>query len=113
MSRRTPWLGSTYRLQLNGIGLRATTELVDYLHELGVQTLHVSPILAAAKGSSHGYDVVDPSRVDPALGTRDDLDALLGRLDSHGMRLLVDIVPNHMSNSSETPGGTGGLHPAR
>ncbi|HEX3947019.1 MAG TPA: malto-oligosyltrehalose synthase [Acidimicrobiales bacterium] len=90
-------LGSTYRLQLNGLGFGRARELVPYLAALGVQTLYVSPVLAAAPGSSHGYDVVDPTRIDPALGGADGLAGLLEELDAHGMRLLVDVVPNHMA----------------
>ena len=90
-------LGSTYRLQLQGLGFAAATALVDYLGELGVETLYVSPILAAAPGSAHGYDVVDPGRLDPALGTAAGFRALLDALARHGMRLLVDVVPNHMA----------------
>jgi (1->4)-alpha-D-glucan 1-alpha-D-glucosylmutase len=92
-------LGATYRLQLNGLGLRRAATLVPYLHALGVDTLYASPLTTAAPGSTHGYDVVDPTRLDPALGTEEDLEALLAALDAHGMRLLVDIVPNHMAAS--------------
>lgn len=92
-------LGSTYRVQLNGFGLRATTDLVGHLHDLGIETVYLSPIATATRGSSHGYDVIDPTRLDPALGTPEDLEALLQAVDSHGMRVLLDIVPNHMSTS--------------
>ncbi|MGH9016296.1 MAG: malto-oligosyltrehalose synthase [Acidimicrobiales bacterium] len=90
-------VGSTYRVQLQGLGFAGAAALVPYLRRLGVETLYASPILAAAPGSTHGYDVIDPGRLDPALGTTDDLERLLGTLDEHGMRLLVDIVPNHMA----------------
>ncbi len=96
-------LGSTYRLQLAGVGLDGARRLVPYLDRLGIETLYVSPLLAAVPGSTHGYDVTDPTRVDPALGTADDLEALLGELDAHRMRLLVDIVPNHLAASSADP----------
>jgi len=95
MDRRP--LGSTYRLQLHGVGLAGARRVVPYLDHLGVETLYVSPILAAVPGSTHGYDVVDPSRLDPSLGADDDLEALLDELAAHRMRLLVDIVPNHMA----------------
>ncbi|MGH9045063.1 MAG: malto-oligosyltrehalose synthase [Acidimicrobiales bacterium] len=90
-------LGSTYRLDLRAVGLRGATALVPYLSGLGVQTLYVSPLGQAAPGSTHGYDVVDPTVLDPALGTPEDLEALLCSLDTSGMGLLVDIVPNHMA----------------
>jgi len=91
------FLGSTYRMQLAGIGFAGARAQVGYLHELGIETLYVSPILAAVPASTHGYDVIDTSRLDPALGTPEDFEGLLGELDSHEMRLLIDIVPNHMA----------------
>jgi (1->4)-alpha-D-glucan 1-alpha-D-glucosylmutase len=90
-------LGSTYRLQLHGLGLVGAAELVPYLDQLGIETVYLSPILTAVPGSTHGYDVVDPTRLDPALGSDDDLGALLDALASRGMRALLDIVPNHMA----------------
>lgn len=90
-------LGSTYRLQLNGLGFSGARALVPYLHGLGIETLYFSPILAAAPGSSHGYDVIDPCRLDPALGSAEDYAALLDELQGHGMRAILDIVPNHMA----------------
>ncbi|MGA3351712.1 MAG: malto-oligosyltrehalose synthase [Acidimicrobiales bacterium] len=90
-------VGSTYRMQLAGIGFAGAREQVAYLHELGIETLYVSPILAAVPGSKHGYDVIDPGRIDPELGTVEELEDLLAELDSYGMRLLVDFVPNHMA----------------
>jgi (1->4)-alpha-D-glucan 1-alpha-D-glucosylmutase len=95
-SRPRP-LGSTYRLQLNGLGFVGAQGLVGYLSALGIETLYASPVLAAVPGSTHGYDVVDPTRLDPDLGTPDDFEALLAELAAYGMRLLVDIVPNHMA----------------
>ncbi|HEY3845355.1 MAG TPA: malto-oligosyltrehalose synthase [Acidimicrobiales bacterium] len=90
-------LGSTYRLQLFGLGFTGARDLVPYLSDLGIETLYVSPVLAAAPGSPHGYDVIDPERLDPALGTPAEFEALLAALDGHRMRLLIDIVPNHMA----------------
>jgi (1->4)-alpha-D-glucan 1-alpha-D-glucosylmutase len=94
-------LGPTYRLQLNGLGLAAATQLVGYVAGLGVRTLYLSPITTAATGSSHGYDVVDPTRLDPALGTMEDLGSLLEAVDAYAMRILLDIVPNHMATTEE------------
>ena len=68
-----PQLTATYRLQLNaGFTLAMARERVDYFARLGVSHLYLSPILAARRGSMHGYDVVDPTRVNPELGTEDD-----------------------------------------
>jgi (1->4)-alpha-D-glucan 1-alpha-D-glucosylmutase len=96
----TPPLGSTYRLQLHGLGFDGARRLVPYLADLGIETLYVAPLLAAVPGSTHGYDVIDPTRLDPQLGTPQDFEALLHELGSHGLRLLIDIVPNHMAAHS-------------
>ncbi len=90
-------LGSTYRLQLNGLGFSGARALVPYLNRLGIETLYLSPVLTAAPGSTHGYDVIDPCRLDPALGPPEQFEALLHALAAHDMRVLLDIVPNHMA----------------
>ncbi|HVT21062.1 MAG TPA: malto-oligosyltrehalose synthase [Mycobacteriales bacterium] len=100
-TRKPRHLGSTFRLQLNGFGFDRAVDLVPYLGELGIETLYVSPITRARSGSTHGYDVIDPTIVDPALGGRAGLDRLLDALGRHGMRLLIDIVPNHLAASVE------------
>jgi maltose alpha-D-glucosyltransferase/alpha-amylase/(1->4)-alpha-D-glucan 1-alpha-D-glucosylmutase len=99
---RTPRaLGSTYRLQLNGLGFAGAAATVPFLARLGVETLYVSPIARARHGSTHGYDVVDPTVIDSALGGRPGYDRLLDTLARHDMRLLIDIVPNHLAASVE------------
>src|SRR5437764_10799767 len=73
-ARRQPPLTATYRLQMKaGFTLRHALERVEYLERLGVSHLYLSPILTARRGSMHGYDVVDPKRINPELGTREDL----------------------------------------
>ncbi|HJW67920.1 MAG TPA: alpha-amylase family glycosyl hydrolase, partial [Candidatus Binatia bacterium] len=68
---------ATYRLQLTReFPLAAATRVVAYLARLGVSHLYSSPILAARASSTHGYDVVDPTRLNPTLGTQQDLVAL-------------------------------------
>ena len=70
---------------------------VPYLAALGVSHLYASPILTARPGSSHGYDVIDPTQVSAELGGEAGLRALVGVLRSAGLGLIVDIVPNHMA----------------
>ncbi|HUQ15612.1 MAG TPA: malto-oligosyltrehalose synthase [Gemmatimonadales bacterium] len=99
-----PEIRATYRLQLHaGFPLSAARELVPYLSRLGISHIHCSPLLQARRGSTHGYDVVDPARLDPELGTEADLEALHVELASRGMGIVLDIVPNHMAASSENP----------
>ena len=92
---RTP--RSTYRLQIRpSFTLFDAADLVPYLADLGVDWVYLSPILTAEEGSDHGYDVVDPSAVDPARGGPEGLKALSDAAHAAGMGVLVDIVPNHM-----------------
>ncbi|MDD7792569.1 malto-oligosyltrehalose synthase, partial [Ralstonia pseudosolanacearum] len=89
---------ATLRLQLH----RAFTfdharALLDDIAALGISHLYVSPITTAQPGSMHGYDVVDPTRVNPELGGEDALGRLVAALHARGMGLIVDIVPNHMA----------------
>ena len=89
---------ATYRLQLSpGFGFDQAASLVGYLSELGISHLYVSPVLQAAGGSTHGYDMVDPTRVNEELGGIKGFLHLHDTLRSKGMGLLLDVVANHMS----------------
>jgi (1->4)-alpha-D-glucan 1-alpha-D-glucosylmutase len=89
---------ATYRLQLTPEqDFAAVRELVPYLRDLGISHLYLSPSLQARSGSTHGYDVVDPTRVSEALGGEDGLRALAGE----GLQIVLDIVPNHMGTGAE------------
>ena len=95
--------GSTYRFQLHGPGdgIPAFTfvqaqEQLAYLEQLGVSHVYLSPILQAAVGSQHGYDVTDPTVVSEALGGPTGLAELAAAARQRGMGLVVDIVPNHV-----------------
>ena len=94
-----PWAPlSTYRLQLRpGFGFAEAGELADYLADLGVTHVYLSPILQANPGSPHGYDVVDHSRVSADLGGEDAFRAMADRFHRHHLGVVVDIVPNHMA----------------
>ncbi|HEY6078848.1 MAG TPA: glycogen debranching protein GlgX [Polyangiaceae bacterium] len=94
-------LGATYRVQLNrDFDFARAREIVDYLAELGISDLYCSPIMTAAQGSSHGYDVVDHARLNPELGAEVEFGALSAALRQSGMGLLLDWVPNHMGVAS-------------
>ncbi len=93
-----------YRLQFrNGMDFDRAAALVPYLERLGISHLYASPLFTAQPGSTHGYDVTDPNRIDPALGGREGLGRLSQALRSAGLGLVLDIVPNHMAFSVETP----------
>ncbi len=95
---------ATYRLQLAPDFTFADAELiVPYLAELGITHLYLSPILQPAAGSTHGYDVVDPERVNAALGGEAGFRSLVAAVRALGMQILLDIVPNHMSTAAGNP----------
>ena len=97
-------LTATYRIQVTrDFPIAAVRDRVPYLHDLGVSHLYLSPLLAAKSGSTHGYDVVDHARLNPELGTEENLRALADDLHERGMGIVLDIVPNHMSASHENP----------
>lgn len=97
-------LRATVRLQLRGgFGLRDAAERVPYYAALGISHFYLSPIGVAVPGSTHGYDVVDPGRVDPALGGEEALTDLVSQLRAHGMGLVLDIVPNHVAAHADNP----------
>ncbi|MFD4477706.1 malto-oligosyltrehalose synthase [Streptomyces sp. NPDC058471] len=89
---------ATYRLQLQPeFPFEAAEAAVPYLASLGVSHLHLSPVLEAVPGSTHGYDVVDHARVREELGGEEGLRCLSRTARAHGLGLVVDIVPNHMA----------------
>ncbi len=89
---------STYRLQLTPeFGFADAADQAGYLAELGISHAYLSPILQAAPGSRHGYDVIDHSRIAAELGGEDGFRYLAARFGRSGIGLLVDVVPNHMS----------------
>ena len=93
-------LRATYRLQLTPeFGFAAARALVPYLRDLGVTHLYLSPSLQARVGSTHGYDVVDPRHISPALGGETEF----RRLGESELGIILDIVPNHMAAVDENP----------
>ncbi|WP_276121941.1 malto-oligosyltrehalose synthase [Pararhizobium qamdonense] len=93
---------ATYRLQFrNGVTFDTAIDLIAHLQNLGISHLYASPIFAAVEGSTHGYDVVDPNVIDPAIGGREGFERMSSRLKEAGLNLILDIVPNHMAASVE------------
>ena len=92
---------ATYRLQLHAsFTFDDAAALCSYLSDLGLTHIYCSPYLQAAKGSMHGYDVIDHSRPNAELGGDDGLQRLVASLQEHGLGQVLDIVPNHMAISS-------------
>ncbi|KAF1030543.1 MAG: Maltooligosyl trehalose synthase [Pseudomonas sp.] len=95
---KQPPLRATLRQQFHqGFTLDDAVPRVAYFAGLGISHLYASPLLTARAGSLHGYDVVDPTRVNPELGGEPALRRLVAALRKHGMGLILDVVPNHMA----------------
>lgn len=93
---------ATYRIQFSPSFIFQSARLVvSYLSDLGISTLYASPVFRARKGSTHGYDIVDHSMLNPELGTREDFESLISGLNGRGMWWLQDIVPNHMAYDTQ------------
>ncbi|HET7227630.1 MAG TPA: malto-oligosyltrehalose synthase, partial [Chthoniobacterales bacterium] len=88
---------ATYRLQFNkNFSFRQAREIVPYLDQLGISHAYASPYFQAGAESLHGYDITDHNQLNVAIGSREDYDAWIAELQSHGMGQIVDFVPNHM-----------------
>lgn len=93
---------ATYRLQFrNGMTFDRAAALSPYLARLGITHLYASPLFAARPGSNHGYDGIDFAAIEPEIGGEDGFDRLGAALDSAGLGLLLDFVPNHMAAAEE------------
>ncbi len=89
-------MNASYRLQLTPDFTFADVQnLLPYFDKLGVSHLYLSPITEARLGSTHGYDVIDHNRVRGAFGGREGLDALMAAAKEHGLKFILDFVPNH------------------
>jgi (1->4)-alpha-D-glucan 1-alpha-D-glucosylmutase len=87
----------TYRLQFNRwFTFAEASEILPYLHELGVSDVYASPYFQASPESLHGYDIADHNKLNTAIGSRADYDALVAQLQTHGMGQVLDFVPNHV-----------------
>ncbi len=89
---------ATYRLQLNSsFTFKQAAGLVDYLYELGVSDCYASPLFTARRGSSHGYDITDHTRLNQEIGSEEEFAEFARSLRRREMGLMLDVVPNHMS----------------
>jgi maltooligosyltrehalose synthase len=89
---------ATYRLQFHKeFTFDDFEKIIPYLQKLGVSTIYASPILEATPGSTHGYDGVNPHRINPEIGTEEQLKEYSKKLKEQGISWLQDIVPNHMA----------------
>jgi (1->4)-alpha-D-glucan 1-alpha-D-glucosylmutase len=95
---------ATYRLQFNReFTFNEALERLGYLEALGITDLYASPLLQSRRGSGHGYDVTDSTRIDTDPGSEADFDTLQAGLRQRGMGFILDTVPNHMAASGENP----------
>jgi (1->4)-alpha-D-glucan 1-alpha-D-glucosylmutase len=102
LRERMPRPEVTYRVQFHPehFTFRDAAAIVPYLRDLGVSHVYASPYLMARAGSEHGYDLVDPGRLNPELGTADDFEHFVDVLHEHGLGQILDVVPNHMGIAS-------------
>jgi (1->4)-alpha-D-glucan 1-alpha-D-glucosylmutase len=88
---------ATYRLQLTAdFNFDKAAAVVPYLKALGISHVYASPFTTARKGSTHGYDVVDHTRLNPELGGNAGFERLSAALKQHDLGLILDFVPNHV-----------------
>lgn len=96
---------ATYRLQFHrGFDFAAAEAVLPYLARLGISHVYASPITMAQPGSTHGYDVVDPTRINPELGGEDGFARFSDALKAHDLGLILDIVPNHLGVAGHANG---------
>lgn len=94
---------SVYRLQFNrNFTFRDALPLIAYLKNIGIEAVYCSPLFQAVPGSLHGYDVTDPNRINPEIGSPEDYERFCAALKAHGMGQILDVVPNHMGIFGES-----------
>ncbi|SEA85052.1 malto-oligosyltrehalose synthase [Pedobacter hartonius] len=95
---------STYRIQFHkGFTFKDLDQIIPYLKNIGITTIYASPVLEAVPGSMHGYDTVNPGRINPEIGTLEELKEISGKLRELDMQWVQDIVPNHMAFDPHNP----------
>jgi (1->4)-alpha-D-glucan 1-alpha-D-glucosylmutase len=89
---------ATYRIQFNkDFTFTDLERIIPYLHDLGISDIYASPIFKARTGSTHGYDIIDPTTINPTLGTETQLNDIATNLRTKDMGWIQDIVPNHLA----------------
>ena len=89
---------STYRVQLSpDYTFNALDEIIDYLNDFGISTIYSAPFFQARKGSTHGYDIINPFQINKQIGKLDTFRRISKKLQQKNMSWLQDIVPNHMA----------------
>ncbi len=89
---------TTYRIQFNpSFGFNDAHNIVRYIDALGVSHVYASPVFKARKGSEHGYDIVDPTKLNPEIGSENEFEKLIEKLHQHNIGWIQDVVPNHMA----------------
>lgn len=102
MSRKTPV--ATYRLQLGpDLTFARVRAMLPYLERLGVSHLYLSPVTESRPGSTHGYDVTDPGSIRAQLGGESGFRRLAAAARTRGLRVMLDVVPNHVAASPDNP----------
>ncbi|WP_432714195.1 malto-oligosyltrehalose synthase, partial [Pedobacter sp.] len=95
---------STYRIQFNkDFTFQHLQAILPFLQQLGVKTIYASPIFEAVPGSNHGYDAVNPQKINPEIGTLTELKRLSQQIKELGFSWIQDIVPNHMGFHHQNP----------
>ena len=95
---------STYRIQFHKeFTFKDFEKIIPYLKKLGVSTIYASPVFESTPGSTHGYDGLNPTRINPEIGTEEDLRNIHAILEESKIQWLQDIVPNHMAFDHRNP----------
>jgi (1->4)-alpha-D-glucan 1-alpha-D-glucosylmutase len=95
---------ATYRVQLShNFTFSDLQSILPYLSQLGISHIYASPVFQARSGSAHGYDILDPNKLNSEFGGKNSFDDLNKAMHACGLEWLQDIVPNHLAYSPESP----------
>jgi malto-oligosyltrehalose synthase/4-alpha-glucanotransferase len=95
---------TTYRLQFHkGFTFKDALGVLSYLQRLGIGAVYASPVFESTPGSTHGYDGLNPNKINPEIGTLEELEAFSRQLQQHQIGWVQDIVPNHLAFDPRNP----------